>query len=327
MKRALITGISGQDGSYLAELLLGLGYEVHGLARQTSLEQLRSRHLHGASPDLYERCKLHAVSLDNFPGLYRLVSGTQFDECYHLAASSFVGENLADGYQTIQTNISGAHYLLAALSEFQKDCRFYHAGSSEMFGRPQNAPQDESTPFMPRSPYGISKLAAFHLTRNYREAKGMFCCTGILYNHESPRRRPEFVTRKITRAVARISAGLQDRLELGNLAARRDWGHARDHVRAMHAMLAPDKPQDYVVATGCLHSVGEFCEIAFSHAGLDWRAHVTTNPLFYRAEEDVPLQGNPARIRDTLGWNPKTTFDELVREMVDADVAQLRKPD
>ncbi len=323
MKRALITGITGQDGSYLTELLLGMGYEVHGLMRQTGLEQIKGSHHYGAPDGLYERCKLHPISLDNFPGLYRLVSQTQFDECYHLAASSFVGEKLADGYQTIQTNIAGTHYLLAALCEFQKSCRFYYAGTSEMFGRPHSAPQREDTPFMPRNAYGISKLAAFHLVRNYRETQDMFCCSGILYNHESPRRRSEFVTRKITLAVARIAAGKQDKLELGNLDAKRDWGYAPDYVRAMHSMLAQSEPDDFVVATGKLHSVGDLCEIAFQRAGLDWRSHVVTNPMFFRNEDAVPLQGDPSKIRQRTGWEPSKDFSAMICEMVDADLSRI----
>lgn len=323
MKRALITGITGQDGSYLTEYLLGLGYEVHGLMRQTGLEQIKGSTQFGAPEDLYERCVLHPISLDNFPGLYRLVSRWQFDECYHLAAASFVGETLADGYQTIQTNIAGTHYLLAALCEFQKSCRFYFAGTSEMFGRPGMAPQKEDTPFMPRSAYGISKLAAFHLVRNYRETQGMFCCSGILYNHESPRRRPEFVTRKITLAAARIARGRQDRLELGNLDARRDWGWAPDYVEAMHAMLNQTSPDDYVVATGELHSVREICEIAFARAGLDWSQHVVVNPMFHRAEEPVPLQGDNSKIHRVTGWRQKTRFNDMITAMVDADLSRI----
>lgn len=324
MKRALITGITGQDGSYLTELLLSKGYEVHGLMRQTGLEQIKGTQHFGAPLNLYERCKLHPISLDNFPGLYRLVSQTSFDECYHLAASSFVGETLADGYQTIQTNIAGTHYLLAALAEFQPGCRFYYAGSSEMFGRPRSAPQREEMPFMPRSAYGISKLAAYHLVRNYRESQGMFCCTGFLYNHESPRRRPEFVTRKITLAVARIAQGLQEKLELGNLAARRDWGYAPDYVRAMHTMLTAEKADDFVVSSGLLHSVGELCEVAFRHAGLDWRQYVVCNPLFTRPDEAVPLQGDPTKIKHTLDWEPRKSFEDMIQEMVDADLQRVR---
>ncbi len=316
MKRALITGITGQDGTYLAELLHDLGYEVHGLVRQTNLETSQGR-------DVLDRCTLHVVSLDSFHGLYRLISKMQFNECYHLGAVSFVGEHLADGFHTIFANTSGTHYLLAALHEMQPECRFYFAGSSEMFGRPKAAPQNEETPFLPRNPYGISKLTSHHLMRNYRETYGMFCVTGILYNHESPRRRPEFVTRKITRGVARIVRGLQTKLELGNLDARRDWGYAPDYVRAMHQMLNHDSPQDFVVASGTLHTVREFCEIAFSHAGLDWEKHVVTVEKFYRPEDGVPLLGDPTKIKSTLGWMPTRGFEEIVREMMDHDLALL----
>lgn len=326
MKRALITGITGQDGFYLAEYLLSLGYEVHGLARQTGLEHIRGNLLQDVPPELYQRCHLHAVNLDNFPGLYRLVSSIPFDECYHLAASSFVGERLADGYQTIQNNIASTHYLLAALNEFQPGCRFYFAGSSEMFGRPDKAPQDEQTPMNPRSAYGISKVAGYHLARNYRESMGMFCGVGILYNHESPRRRPEFVTRKITLAAARIATGGGGRLQLGNVEARRDWGHAPDYVRAMHAILNHDEPRDFVVATGILHSVADICETAFAHAGLDWREHVESTADFYREEEQVPLTGNAERITQETGWRPTVTFEQMICAMVDADMARMRTP-
>ncbi len=325
MKRALITGITGQDGFYLAEHLLSLGYEVHGLARQTGLEHIRSNLMQDVPPELYERCQLHAVSLDNFPGLYRLISKTAFDECYHLAASSFVGERLADGYQTIQNNIASTHYLLAALHEFQPECRFYFAGSSEMFGRPGSAPQTEETPLNPRSAYGISKVAGYHLARNYRESYGMFCGVGILYNHESPRRRPEFVTRKISMAAARIALGARDRLQLGNVEARRDWGYAPDYVQAMHAILNHDQPEDFVVATGVLHSVADICQVAFAHLGLDWREHVEVSDAFYRHEEEIPLVGCSAKIEKAAGWRPSTTFEAMIRLMVDADVARLRK--
>ena len=319
MKRALITGITGQDGSYLAEHLLSLGYEVHGLVRQTNLENASSAN--GA--ELYEKCRLHVVSLDSFHGLYRLISKITFDECYHLGAVSFVGEHLADGFHTIFANISGTHYLLAALHEMQPGCKFYFAGSSEMFGRPTVAPQSEDTPFLPRNPYGISKLTSHHVVRNYRETYGMFCATGILYNHESPRRRTEFVTRKITRAVARIKAGRQQQLELGNLDARRDWGYAPDYVRAMHMMLNHTEPLDLVVATGILHTVRDFCDAAFSHAGLDWKEHVVSNPKFFRNEDTVPLQGDPTRIKEKLNWAPTKTFEEMVHEMVDHDLARI----
>lgn len=324
MKRALITGITGQDGFYLAEHLLSLGYEVHGLARQTGLEHIRGNLMQDVPPELYERCRLHAVSLDNFPGLYRLISKTAFDECYHLAASSFVGERLADGYQTIQNNIASTHYLLAALQEFQPECRFYFAGSSEMFGRPGSAPQTEETPLNPRSAYGISKVAGYHLARNYRESYGMFCGVGILYNHESPRRRPEFVTRKITMAAARLASGGRDKLQLGNVEARRDWGYAPDYVRAMHAILNHDRPEDFVVATGVLHSVADICQVAFAHLGLDWREHVEVSDAFYRHEEEIPLVGGSSKIEKAAGWRPSTSFEAMIRLMVDADVARLQ---
>ena len=319
MKRALITGITGQDGSYLAEHLITLGYEVHGLVRQTNLETSEGR-------GVLERCTLHVVSLDSFHGLYRLISKVPFDECYHLGAVSFVGEHLADGFHTLFANTSGTHYLLAALHELRPQCRFYYAGSSEMFGRPKAAPQNEETPFLPRNPYGISKVTSHHLVRNYRETHGMFCVTGILYNHESPRRRPEFVTRKITRAVARIAAGQQQNLQLGNMDARRDWGWAPDYVRAMHLMATQPNPVDYVVATGVLHTVREFCEIAFSHAGLDWKDHVVSVEKFHRPDELVPLQGDPSRIMNELGWKPSRSFDEIVRAMVDADMNAVSGP-
>jgi len=321
MKRALITGITGQDGSYLAEHLLALGYEVHGLVRQTNLENPWREH----GVNLYDRCTLHVVSLDSFHGLFRLISKVQFDECYHLGSVSFVGEHLADGFHTIFSNTSGTHYLLAALHELQPQCRFYFAGSSEMFGRPRAAPQNEATPFLPRNPYGISKVTSHHLVRNYRETYGMFCVTGILYNHESPRRRPEFVTRKITSAVARIAAGQQQKLELGNLDASRDWGYAPDYVRAMHLMLQHHEPNDFVVATGVLHKVRDFCEVAFAHAGLDWQKHVVSMDRFYRPEDPVPLQGDASLIRQLLSWEPSRKFPDVVREMVDHDMSVTQR--
>ncbi|HEX8852738.1 MAG TPA: GDP-mannose 4,6-dehydratase, partial [Pyrinomonadaceae bacterium] len=231
-KKALITGITGQDGSYLAEHLLEQGYEVHGLVRRVALEEPERRFTRISH--LIDRLQLHAASLESYPSIFNVVSRHAFDECYHLAAQSFVAESFADGFTTMNTNINGTHYMLAALRELRPACRFYFAGSSEMFGKVHDVPQTEQTPFHPRSPYGISKVAGFDLTRNYREAYGMFCASGILFNHESPRRGFEFVTRKITSTVARIKAGTAHELRLGNLEAKRDWGHARDYVRAMH---------------------------------------------------------------------------------------------
>src|SRR4029450_613572 len=229
-KRALITGITGQDGSYLAEHLLAMGYEVHGLVRRVALEDPARRFTRIAH--LLDRIQLHPASLESYPSIFSVISSVAFDECYHLAAQSFVAESFADGFSTMNTNINGTHYVLAALRELQPGCRFYFAGSSEMFGKVSEAPQNESTVFHPRSPYGISKVAGFDLTRNYREAYGLYCVSGILFNHESPRRGYEFVTRKITSTVARIKLGMATELRLGNLEAKRDWGHASDYVRA-----------------------------------------------------------------------------------------------
>src|SRR5215813_14436104 len=260
-KRALITGITGQDGSYLAEHLLSLGYEVHGVVRRVALEDPERRF--ARIGHLLDRLQLHAGSLESYPSIFNVISRHEFNECYHLAAQSFVAESFQDGFSTMNTNINGTHYMLAALKELQPQCRFYFAGSSEMFGKVREVPQKETTPFHPRSPYGISKVAGFELTRNYREAYNMFCVSGILFNHESPRRGFEFVTRKITSTVARIKAGLETELRLGNLDARRDWGHSRDYVQAMHLMLQQDAPDDFVVATGQTRAVREFCDAAF----------------------------------------------------------------
>jgi len=318
MKRALITGITGQDGSYLAEHLLAEGYEVHGIVRRVALEDPARRFNRIAH--LLERLTIHAGSLESYASLFSIFSRQQFDECYHLAAQSFVAESFADGFSTLNANINGTHYVLAALREIQPRCRFYFAGSSEMFGKVAEVPQSETTRFHPRSPYGISKVAGFDLTRNYREAYGMFCASGILFNHESARRGFEFVTRKITSTVARIKAGGTDELRLGNLDARRDWGHAADYVRAMRLMLQRDEPDDYVVATGETHTVREFCERAFERAGLDWEKYVKVDERFYRPAEVDLLVGDSSKARRELGWEPSHTFEQLVHEMVDADL-------
>jgi len=317
-KKALITGITGQDGSYLAEHLLGLGYEVHGLVRRVAFEDPARRFTR--IQNLTDRLKLHAASLESYPSIFHVISKNEFDECYHLAAQSFVAESFADGFSTMNTNINGTHYMLAALRELQPNCRFYFAGSSEMFGKVREVPQRETTPFYPRSPYGISKVAGFELTRNYREAYGMFCVNGILFNHEGPRRGFEFVSRKITSTVARIKLGLMNELRLGNLEAKRDWGHAADYVRAMHLMLQQPAPDDFVVATGETHSVREFCEAAFSLVGLDYKAYVKVDELYYRPAEVDSLVGDASKARTVLGWKPLHTFDALVREMVEFDL-------
>src|SRR5436853_3421097 len=267
-KKSLITGITGQDGSYLAEHLLDLGYEVHGLVRRVACEDPARRFTR--IQNLTDRLNLHAASLESYPSIFHVISKNEFDECYHLAAQSFVAESFADGFSTMNTNINGTHYVLAAVRQLQPDCRFYFAGSSEMFGSVKISPQAESTPFHPRSPYGISKVAGFELTRNYREAYGMYTANGILFNHESPRRGYEFVTRKTTSTVARIKLGLATELKLGNLDAKRDWGHSADYVRAIHLMLQQPEPDDYVLGTGQTHSVREFVDLAFREVELDY---------------------------------------------------------
>ncbi len=322
-RKALITGITGQDGSYLAEYLLGLGYEVHGLVRRVALEEPEQRL--GRLIHLTDRIHLHAASLESYASIFHVISRHEFDECYHLAAQSFVAESFADGFSTMATNINGTHHVLAALRELRPNCRFYFAGSSEMFGKVHEIPQTEKTPFHPRSPYGISKVAGFYLAMNYREAYEMFCCSGILFNHESPRRGFEFVSRKITSAVARIHLGLAEELRLGNLDARRDWGHASDYVKAMHLMLQQPTADDYVVATGETHSVREFCELAFTEVGLDYRDYVRIDDRFYRPAEVELLVGNAAKAKATLGWRSRYSFKELVSEMVQADVKLLKQ--
>ncbi len=302
-------------------MLLQNGYEVHGLVRRVALEN-PDRRLARIS-HIKDRIVLHPGSLESYPSLFHILSRCTIDECYHLAAQSFVAESFEDGFSTMNTNSNGTHYLLAALYQLQPQCRFYFAGSSEMFGKVRETPQCETTPFHPRSPYGISKVAGYYLTLNYREAYQMFCSSGILFNHESPRRGFEFVTRKITYNIARIKAGLTTELRLGNLEARRDWGHAADYVRAMYLMLQQPEPSDYVIATGETHSVREFCEVAFGEVGLDYRNFVREDPQFYRPAEVEVLMGDSSRARHLLQWQPSYTFRQLVREMVVNDMAQL----
>jgi GDPmannose 4,6-dehydratase len=322
-KKALITGITGQDGSYLAEHLLNAGYEVHGLVRRVALEEPEQRL--GRIRHLVDRVTLHAANLDSYPSIFQVISRHRFAECYHLAAQSFVAESFSDGFSTMNTNINGTHYVLAALKELSPECKFYFAGSSEMFGVVQEVPQTERTPFRPRSPYGISKVAGFHLSTNYREAYGMFCCNGILFNHEGPRRGFEFVTRKVSSSVAKIKLGFEKEVHLGNLDARRDWGHAADYVEAIHLMLQQREPGDYVIATGETHSVRELCEVAFSHVGLDYVKHVKVDPVFYRPAEIDLLLGDASKAHRVLGWRPRRLFSDLVREMVDADLAAIQR--
>jgi len=317
-KKALITGITGQDGSYLAEHLLSLGYEVHGLVRRVGMEDPKRRF--GRIAHLLDRLHLHPASIESYPSIFHIVSRHEFDECYHLASQSFVAESFQDGFSTMNININGTHYMLAALKELRPQCRFYFAGSSEMFGRVREVPQRETTPFYPRSPYGVSKVAGFELTRNYREAYGMFCVSGILFNHEGPRRGYEFVTRKIASTAAQIKLGLASELRLGNLEARRDWGHSADYVRAMHLMLQQPEPDDYVIATGETHSVKEFCERAFALLDLDYRDFVKVDERFYRPAEVDLLVGDAGKARSAFGWKPTYSFQQLIEEMVRADL-------
>jgi GDPmannose 4,6-dehydratase len=320
-RRALITGITGQDGSYLAELLLAKGYEVHGAVRRVALEDPEHRLLRLSA--VRDRIILHAASLESFASVYRLVAQAAPEECYHLAAQSFVSYSFDDEFSTLNTNINGTHFLLSAVKDLAPKCRFYFAGSSEMFGKAEEIPQTENTRFHPRSSYGISKVCGFELTRNYREAYGLHASSGILFNHESPRRGFEFVTRKITSGAARILAGHSKSMPLGNLEAKRDWGHAREYVQAMWLMLQQPEPEDYVVATGETHSVREFVELAFSHIGLDYRDYVVTDPTLFRPAEVNLLLGDSTKARTQLGWTSRVSFETLVREMVEADCRAL----
>jgi GDPmannose 4,6-dehydratase len=291
------------------------------MVRRVALED-PSRRL-GRLEAVVDRLHLHAASLESFPSIYQVFRVVQPDECYHLAAQSFVSYSFDDEFSTLNTNINGTHFVLAALKDVVPQCRFYFAGSSEMFGKVAEIPQTETTRFHPRSAYGISKVAGFDLTRNYREAYGIHASSGILFNHESPRRGFEFVTRKITSGIARILAGQAKELRLGNLEAKRDWGHARDYVEGMWSMLQQDEPDDYVVATGKSHSVSDFVQRAFGLAGLDPNKYVASDPGFYRPAEVQILIGNPAKAQAQLGWRPKTDFEGLVREMVESDCRSL----
>lgn len=322
MKKALITGIFGQDGSYLAELLLSKGYEVHGVARRETLEDpSRVVNLRNTLAGI----QLHVGAIDNHLSIYKIIAKVKPDECYHLASSSFVSYNFEDESSLVANNFIATHALLSCLKELSPNCRVYFAGSSEMFGDARVFPQNESTPFNPRSVYGISKLAAFHLARNHREHHGLFVSVGILYNHESPRRGFRFVTRKITSTVAKIHLGLADRLELGNIDARRDWGYSPDYVLAMHSMLQYDQPEDFVIATGQLHSVRDFLDRACKVVGIDYRKILKINQSHFRPGESVPLCGDATRAHELLGWKPSKSFDKLIEEMVLADIALLQE--
>jgi GDPmannose 4,6-dehydratase len=322
MPKALITGITGQDGSYLAEFLLEKGYEVHGVVRRSSsFNTWRIDHLPRG-----DRLSLHYADLNDVSSLLETVRKVRPDEVYNLAAQSHVRVSFDMPEYTAEATGLGCLRLLEALrSEGLKDTRFYQASSSELYGKVHAVPQNEDTPFHPRSPYAVAKAFAHYTTQNFREAYGMFAVSGILFNHESPRRGENFVTRKITRAVGRIKLGLQDTLTLGNLDAKRDWGYAKDYVEAMWLMLQAKEPRDYVVATGETHSVREFLDEAFGYAGLDWKLHVKQDERFFRPSEVDLLLGDASRAKAELGWAPRTSFRELVRIMVDADIELARR--
>jgi len=316
-KRALITGITGQDGSYLAELLLEKGYEVFGMTRRTSTVTVeRIEHL-------LDKLEIVSGDMHDESSLMGIVEEVQPDEVYNLAAQSFIPTSWKQPLLTGEVTGLGATRILEAIRKVKPDARYYQASSSEMFGEVQEIPQNEKTPFHPRSPYGVAKVYAHWITVNYRESYGMFCCSGILFNHESPRRGLEFVTRKITHAVASIKLGLANELRLGNLESQRDWGYAGDYVEAMWLMLQQDEPDDYVIATGVSHSVKEFVQAAFQVVDLDWKKYVTIDERFYRPAEVHQLLGDSSKARKKLGWKPHVSFDALVEMMVKADLKHL----
>jgi GDPmannose 4,6-dehydratase len=319
LSNALITGITGQDGTYLAQLLLEKGYTVHGLVRGQNNPRLAMVERLCPGIEFLEGDLLDQSSL------IAALETCQPDEVYNLGAISFVGLSFKQASLTGEITGLGVVRMLEAIRTVNSRIRFYQASSSEMFGKVRETPQTEQTAFHPRSPYGVAKVYGHYITVNYRESYGMFACSGILFNHESPRRGLEFVTRKITNAVAKIKLGLQKQVALGNMTARRDWGFAGDYVRAMHLMLQQDQPEDYVIATGETHSVEEFCQLAFAHVGLEWRDHVVTDPRFLRPAEVDMLIGDAGKARRRLGWSPTTSFPELVATMVESDLAVHRE--
>jgi GDPmannose 4,6-dehydratase len=315
MQPALITGITGQDGSYLAELLLSKGYAVHGMVRRASTENFeRIAHLQA-------KITLHQADLNDLASLTTVVQEVRPVEVYNLAAQSFVPTSWKQPLLTTDVTATGVTRMLEAIRLVDpKGVKFYQASSSEMFGKVHETPQTEATPFYPRSPYGVAKVYGHWITVNYRESYGMYCVSGILFNHESPRRGKEFVTRKVTDAVARIKLGLQKELRIGNLDAQRDWGFAGDYVRAMWLMIQQPKPDDYVIASGRTHTVRELVRIAFEHVGLDWQKHTVQDPAFIRPAEVDLLQGDASKAKRALGWQTEVSFEQLVRMMVDADL-------
>jgi GDPmannose 4,6-dehydratase len=322
-KTALITGITGQDGSYLAEFLLNKNYAVHGMVRRVAAED--KSHRFWRLRNFLDKLHIHAGSLESYASIINIITKIKPHEIYHLGAQSYIDYAFKDEFSTINTNINGTHFLLSAIKEFSPKTKFYFAGTSEMFGKVRDVPQSEKTPFYPRSVYGISKVAGFDLTRNYREAYNLFCCSGILFNHESPRRGFEFVTRKITHAVARIKFGLQKDLKLGNMDSKRDWGHAKDHVEAMWLMLNKKKPVDYVVGTGKQYTVRDFAKLAFELVDLNYKDYIKVEKKLYRPSEVDSLLADCRKAKKELKWKPKYDFKKLVEDMVKADLEFVEK--
>ncbi len=318
MKKALITGITGQDGSYLAEYLLAQGYEVHGLIRLSAdIEEDRS---FWRIQSIRDKLFLHASNLEDYSNMEAIIRTVQPDECYHLAAETFVFNSVEDESAILKTNTQSTHHLLLGLNSHAPECRLFFAGSSEMFGQASETPQSENTPFNPRSIYGVSKVIGHDLICYYRNHLGLFACTGVLYNHESPRRGTRFVTRKITSTAVKIKLGMETELRLGNIEAERDWGYAGDTVAAMHAILNADQPDHYVIATGKTHTIQNFLEQAFGELNLDYGEYLVIDEDFYRPKEEVPLVGDASKIRSQLQWEPKVSFEDMVRDMVQSDL-------
>lgn len=321
IKKAIITGITGQDGSYLAQFLLSMGYEVHGIVRRASFED--EQKLHNIK-NIKDQLTLHEGSLSDHLVTFKIFSKVMPDECYHLAASSFVNYSFNNEFETMNNNFHSTHYLLSTIREVKKDCKFYFAGSSEMFGEPNVSPQTEETPFNPKSIYGISKVASHYLVKNYRKKENLFACTGIMYNHESSRRGSQFVTKKIISSAVKIKLGIQDKLYLGNLEAKRDWGYAPDYVKAMWKVLQADKADDFILATGKLSSVREFLDITFSYLDLSYKDYVEIDPKFFRSSERNPLCGDSSKIKNIIGWKNTKSLEDIIKEMMDNEMLKYK---
>lgn len=323
MRKALITGITGQDGSYLAEFLLERGYQIHGIVRRVAIEDPEHRLWRIRS--ILNQVTLHTASLDSYASIFNIIDEVKPDECYHLAAQSFVSYTFGDEFSIMRTNIEGTHNVLASLKKVVPGCRVYFAASSEMFGNAKECPQNENTAFYPRSSYGISKVAGYYLTVNYREAYNLHASNGILFNHESPRRGFEYVTRKITSHAAKIKLGLEKSIKLGNLDAKRDWGHAKEYVKVMWLMLQQDIPDDYVICSEVAHSVRDFLEFAFDHVGLDPYKYLEIDQALCRPSETVTLRGDASKGKKKLAWVNNCDFESLVKDMVESDLKLFSK--